>query len=107
MTTPLMDRTILSNTAQEAFGPAPAAASWVDANDEMRVYLQELMEHERTCDAEDCGVCESAHNVYQVVRSLVFSEIVYPDVAIAARGWMVDDMKGTAPTATFSISRAA
>ena len=54
-------------------------------NIEMRAYLEELLDHERACDAENCGLCRSAHEIYEVVRGLVFSSVAYPHIRIAVR----------------------
>lgn len=54
-------------------------------NEEMAVYIAGLIEHERECDLEGCLLCQSAENVYRLARNIVFSEVVYPDVTVAAR----------------------
>lgn len=106
MTASLTDQTILSNT--NVSGPGPAPASWVLlANDDMRVYLQELIQHECACDAENCGFCQSAHHVYELVRSLIFSEVAYPEVTILARGRVTEAGNHAPGGGSFPMSRAA
>ena len=61
------------------------------ANDEIAVYLQELLEHERDCTVETCSRCRSARNIYKVVRNAVFSGVVYPHVTIAAQHHATED----------------
>jgi len=53
------------------------------ANDEMRVYLEELVDHERTCEVNNCSLCQAAQNIYSVVRNLIFSAVDYPHITIA------------------------
>jgi hypothetical protein len=55
------------------------------ASDEMSVYLQDMIEHERSCELEDCPLCQSAQNLYRLARNLIFAEVVYPDVTLAAK----------------------
>ena len=55
------------------------------ASDEMAVYLQDLIDHERSCGVEDCPLCQSAQNIYRLARNLIFAEVVYPDVTFAAK----------------------
>lgn len=93
MTASLMDQTMLTDLELSGAGAAPA--SWaLLANEDMRVYLQELITHERACAGEACDFCRSAHNVYELVRSLVFSEVVYPDVTVAAHGPLTEAVAG-------------
>ncbi|MBZ5579343.1 MAG: hypothetical protein LAP40_22505 [Acidobacteriia bacterium] len=76
-------------------------------NDEMSIYLDDLLEHERACEVENCALCQSAQSVYRLVRNLVFSEVVYPDVAIAAQGRVSEVGNPAAGSATFSTPLAA
>ena len=79
----------------------------MSANDEMRVYLEELMEHERSCGVENCGLCQSAQNVYRLTCNLIFSGVVYPGVTIAARAPVIQTQNPAADTAPLSIGHAA
>ena len=54
-------------------------------NDEIRTYLDYLVGHERECTRDNCPTCQSARNVYESVRSLLFSGVPYPAVTITAR----------------------
>ena len=55
------------------------------ANKEIAVYLEDLLDHEGGCKVENCVRCQSLRNICQAVRSLIFSEVVFPQMAIAAR----------------------
>lgn len=79
----------------------------MSANDEMQVYLEELLAHERNCDVENCGLCQSAQNVYRLVRNLVFAEVLYPDMTIARRGGVHGSPDPQPPAAARSVRRAA
>ena len=93
MTASLMDQTMFTNSEFSGAGAAPA--NWaLLANEDMRVYLQELITHERVCAGETCRFCQSARNVYELVRSLIFSEVVYPDVTVAAHGPLTEAVAG-------------
>jgi hypothetical protein len=54
-------------------------------NDEMRTYLELLADHERNCTRQNCPFCWSAERVYELVRNLIFSGVVYPEVGIQRR----------------------
>ena len=54
-------------------------------NDEMRAYLEYLVSHERECARENCPTCQSARNIYESVKSVIFADVTYPQVAITAR----------------------
>ena len=74
----------------------------MSANDEMRTYLELLADHERNCARPNCPVCWSAERVYEVVRNLIFSGVIYPEVGIQRRG---DSARAaTAPGATRKVS---
>ena len=70
----------------------------MSANDEIAVYLQELLEHERDCTVESCSRCRSARNIYKAVRNVVFSGKVYPHVTIASQHHSTEDTCQAAPT---------
>jgi hypothetical protein len=76
------------------------------SNEEMSVYIEELIEHERTCELESCALCASAQNVYRLVSTLVFSEVVFPQVTIAKQR-EADANTSTALATTVSMPRAA
>ena len=54
-------------------------------NDEMRIYLDFVLDHERGCALENCETCQTARNIYESVRGLLFSGVPYPQVAIMAK----------------------
>ena len=107
MTTLLTNQT-LADTPQEASGLVPAVAAWtLNANDEMRIYLGELLDHEAACGVENCEFCQSAHHVYALVRSLIYSEVIFPDVTIAERGRATVAVPDAARAGASSLSWAA
>jgi hypothetical protein len=57
----------------------------MSGNDEIRGFLDYLVDHERDCARENCPVCQSARNVYESVRNVIFSDVSYPNVTITAR----------------------
>lgn len=65
----------------------------MSGNDEIRGFLDYLVEHERECARENCPLCQSARNVYESVRNVIFSDVSYPNVTITAR-------RGTVQTAS-------
>ena len=75
------------------------------ASDEMSIYLQDLIDHERCCEVEDCPLCQSAQNIYRLARNLIFAEVVYPDVTLAAKARVT--VPATAAAAAASAPRAA
>ena len=79
----------------------------MSANYEMRVYLEELLEHERSCGVENCGLCQSAQNIYRLARNLIFSGEVYTGVTIAARAQGIQTRGPAADTALLSIGHVA
>jgi hypothetical protein len=72
------------------------------ASDEMSMYLQDLIDHERCCEVEDCPLCQSAQNVYRLARNLIFAEVVYPDVTLAAKSRVAQPV-GAAATAAAGV----
>ena len=56
----------------------------MSTNDEMRAYLNYLTRHQQDCAAENCPDCKTAQNVYESLRSMIFSAVAYPQVAIPA-----------------------
>jgi hypothetical protein len=77
------------------------------ASDEMSAYLQDLIEHERSCEVEDCPLCQSARNVYRLARNLIFAEVVYPDVTLAAKQRATQPASAAAAGDTVFAPRAA
>lgn len=55
------------------------------ANTEIAVYLEDLLDHKASCKEETCARCQSLRNICQAVRTLIFSQVVFPRVAIAAK----------------------
>jgi hypothetical protein len=45
----------------------------MSATDEIREYLHHLLDHQGKCTIENCGTCQIALNVYELVRSRIFS----------------------------------
>ena len=56
----------------------------MSANDEMRAYLSYLVRHQQECTVENCADCQTARNVYDFTRNLIFSVVAYPNVALPA-----------------------
>jgi hypothetical protein len=57
----------------------------MSANDETRAYIYYLLEHQRGCESEDCLACRSAKNILESARSLIFSAVAYPQVALTGQ----------------------
>jgi hypothetical protein len=72
----------------------------MSANDEMRTYLELLTDHERNCALQNCPICWSAERVYESVRNLIFSGVIYPEVEIQRRR----DFAVTRPGRTREVS---
>lgn len=75
------------------------------AHDEIAIYLEDLLEHESGCTLENCPRCQSLANVCEAVKELIFSEVHYPQAAMAARQAVVD--LETATGAVAILPRAA
>lgn len=56
----------------------------MSANDEMRMFLSYLVQHQQECTAENCPDCQMAKNVYDFARNLIFSVVAYPEVVLPA-----------------------
>ena len=56
----------------------------MSADDEIRLYLQSLLEHKADCQTERCSRCLALDGVLEAVRYRIFSSPVFPDVMIAA-----------------------
>ena len=56
----------------------------MSANDEMRAYLSYLVRHQQECTVENCADCQTAQNIYEFTRSMIFSVVAYPEVALPA-----------------------
>jgi len=54
------------------------------ANEEMRAFLKYLLRHQQECTAENCADCQTADHVYEFTRTMLFSAVAYPQVAIPA-----------------------
>lgn len=76
-------------------------------NAEMRTYLSGLLDHEHDCKLEKCPACQSAHNIYESARSLIFSGVAYPDVAIRAKKQAMETGTSTGRARKASAQRAA
>jgi len=55
----------------------------MSADDEIRVYLQSLLEHQAECQSEHCAWCLALQGVLESVRFRIFSGPVFPEVMIA------------------------
>lgn len=56
----------------------------MSANDEMRMFLSYLVQHQQECTVENCVECQTAKNIYDFARNLIFSVVAYPEVVIPA-----------------------
>ena len=56
----------------------------MNTNDEMRTYLSYLVRHQKDCAGANCPDCKTAQSVYEFTRSMIFSVVSYPNVAIPA-----------------------
>lgn len=79
----------------------------MSTNNEMRTYLDYVLDHERDCILENCPICQSAQNIYESVRSLIFSDVSYPGVAISARLGAADAVRSAAGVRKVSARQAA
>jgi len=79
----------------------------MSTNDEMAVYLEELLDHERSCEVRDCALCQCAQTIYRLVRNVIFSGVVYPDVTIAARGRVIGARNRADGSTAFSLVQVA
>jgi len=55
----------------------------MSADDEIRLYLQSLLEHEAECQSEHCPWCLALRGVLESVRWRIFTGPVFPEVMIA------------------------
>lgn len=55
------------------------------AKSEIAVYLEDLLDDEASCKEETCARCQSLRNICQAVSTLIFSQVVFPRVAIGAK----------------------
>jgi hypothetical protein len=55
----------------------------MSADDEIRLYLQSLLEHQADCESEHCPWCLALQGVLDSVRCKIFSGPVFPEVTIA------------------------
>jgi hypothetical protein len=70
------------------------------ANSEIAVYLEDLLDHEAGCNEETCARCQSLRNICQAVRTMIFSHVAFPRVAIAAKSRARElDIQATSATA--------
>jgi len=76
------------------------------ANREIAAYLEDLLDHQAGCQVENCARCQTLGNICQAVRNLIFSEVVFPHVAIAAQS-RTRECDVPAVTAAASLPRAA
>ncbi|MBZ5577333.1 MAG: hypothetical protein LAP40_12300 [Acidobacteriia bacterium] len=76
-------------------------------NDEMRAYLDYLVSHERDCARESCPTCQSAQNIYESVRGVIFADVTYPGVAITARRGVTQAANATGNGRRASAKKAA
>jgi hypothetical protein len=50
---------------------------------EIAEYLRFLLEHQARCALEQCPSCLTLQRVFELVRSRLFSSLVYPEVMIS------------------------
>ena len=79
----------------------------MSGNDEMRTYLELLVDHQRNCTRQSCPFCWSAERVYELVRNLIFSGVVYPEVAIQRRRDLAEGATPHGATCEVSAKKAA
>ena len=77
------------------------------ANQEIVAYLEDLLDHEAGCEAENCPRCESLRAICQAVRNTIFAEVMFPQVTIAARNQVCERELPAAGGAAASLPRAA
>jgi len=51
-------------------------------DDEIRLYLQALLDHPEDCQAEGCPSCVALHGLLETVRCRIFSGRIFPGVMI-------------------------
>jgi hypothetical protein len=79
----------------------------MSANDEIRTYLELLADHERNCARQNCPICWSAERVYESVRNMIFSGVIYPEVEIQRRRDFARDVTRPGRTRDVSAKKAA
>ena len=52
-------------------------------DDEVRVYLSDLLEHQSGCKTQGCRTCQAAHRVYDLLLSRLFFAVDYADAVKA------------------------
>ncbi len=57
----------------------------MSSNDEIRLYLDYLLDHSSECSGEGCLVCATLQSVCEFLRSQIFSVVVYPEAPISTR----------------------
>ena len=62
----------------------------MSTDDEIREYLYQLLDHQCSCTIADCVTCQIALNVYEAIRSRIFSAREYPAVANNATSPVAD-----------------
>lgn len=58
----------------------------MNADDEILLYLQFLLEHKADCQAERCSSCLALDGILECIRYQMFSGPVFPEVMISTRG---------------------
>jgi hypothetical protein len=51
--------------------------------DEIRQYLDALIEHQASCTVEHCSSCASFWQILELIRRRIFSAVIFPDVMIS------------------------
>jgi hypothetical protein len=79
----------------------------MNATDEIREYLHHLLDHQGKCTIENCATCQIALNVYELVRSRIFSVGQYSGVANHAASQVIraDDSSNDEPRANAARKR--
>ena len=76
-------------------------------HDEMRIYLQELLDHEGACEVDNCSLCQLTQSIYGLITDVIFSEVVYPQVTIAFRRQLTEASSPPVGDTTIPVPRAA
>jgi hypothetical protein len=50
---------------------------------EIAEYVQFLLDHGIECEAQDCHWCHTFRNIFEIVRTRLFTSSLYPEVAIS------------------------
>jgi hypothetical protein len=57
----------------------------MSSDQELRLYLDSLLNHSCAPDVHPCTACDSLNRILQAVKSHIFSGVIYPEVTLRAR----------------------